>query len=173
MPQLLNVQHFLLPRRVAVTDMRYFTRNTFWRSLVHTHTKIHSDMTNSLQVRILIYFVKGGRIPLLSLNELGEKSQATITHGNFGNNPYSNYMNCFLVFEKSVNHRSKLKVRWSSIFFLWTFDLLLISSSRYSLNLFSHCTKKRLYVNAYHQWKNKNKGSYIFTCLRCWRIPFF
>ena len=41
-------------------------------------------MTNSLQVRILIYFVKGGRIPLLSLNELGEKSQATITHGNFG-----------------------------------------------------------------------------------------
>ena len=72
MPQLLNVQHFLLPR-VAVTDMRYFARNTFWRSLVHTHTKIDSDMTNSLQVRILIYFLKGGRIPLLSLNELGEK----------------------------------------------------------------------------------------------------
>ena len=33
------------------------------------------------------YFVKGGRIPLLSLNELGEKLQATIILGKFGYKP--------------------------------------------------------------------------------------
>ena len=34
-----------------------------------------------------MYFVKRGRISLLSLNELGEKSQATIILGKFVNKP--------------------------------------------------------------------------------------
>ena len=34
-----------------------------------------------------MYFVKGGRIPLLSLNELGEKSKVTIILGKFVNKP--------------------------------------------------------------------------------------
>ena len=34
-----------------------------------------------------IYFVKGGRIPLLSWNEIGENLQAKIILGNFVNNP--------------------------------------------------------------------------------------
>ena len=33
------------------------------------------------------YFVKRGNIPLLSLNELGEKSHATIILGEFVNKP--------------------------------------------------------------------------------------
>ena len=36
------------------------------------------------------YFVKKGRIPLLSLNELGEKSRATIILGKFVKKPKSN-----------------------------------------------------------------------------------
>ena len=39
-------------------------------------------MKNSQQVRILV-LSQGGRIPLLTLNELGEKSGATIIFGNF------------------------------------------------------------------------------------------
>ena len=34
-----------------------------------------------------MHFVKRGRIPLLSLNELGEKSRATIILGKFVNKP--------------------------------------------------------------------------------------
>ena len=44
-------------------------------------------MTSSFQVRIYMYFVKRGKIPLLSLNELREKSQATISFGKFVNKP--------------------------------------------------------------------------------------
>ena len=36
------------------------------------------------------FFVKRGRVPLLGLNELGEKSQATIILGRFVNKPQSN-----------------------------------------------------------------------------------
>ena len=44
-------------------------------------------VTSSFQVRIYMYFVKRGEIPLLSLNELREKSQATISFGKFVNKP--------------------------------------------------------------------------------------
>ena len=37
-----------------------------------------------------MFFVKRGRIPLLSLNELGEKSRATIILGKLVNRPTSN-----------------------------------------------------------------------------------
>ena len=37
-----------------------------------------------------MYFVKRGRIPLLSLNEPGEKSRATIILGKFVNKPKLN-----------------------------------------------------------------------------------
>ena len=43
-------------------------------------------MTSSFQVRILIFF-KEGRIPLMSLNELREESQATIILGKFVSKP--------------------------------------------------------------------------------------
>ena len=39
---------------------------------------------------MVTYFVKRGRIPLLSLNELGEKSPATIIFVKFVNKPKSN-----------------------------------------------------------------------------------
>ena len=46
-------------------------------------------MTSSFQVRILI-FLKGGRTLLFLLNELGEKSQATIIIGKLINKALSN-----------------------------------------------------------------------------------
>ena len=46
-------------------------------------------MTSSFQVRILI-FLKGGRTLLFLLNELGEKSQATIITGKLINKALSN-----------------------------------------------------------------------------------
>ena len=57
------------------------------------------DMTSSLQIS---YFVKGGKIPLLSLNEFGEKSRATGILGNFVNSPKSQSY-WFIVFEKCVS----------------------------------------------------------------------
>ena len=45
-------------------------------------------MTSSFQVKI--YFAKRGRIPLLSLNELGEKLQAITILGRFVNKLKSN-----------------------------------------------------------------------------------
>ena len=45
--------------KATVTDMRYFARSTFSRSLVHKK-KFWCDMTNSLQVRVLILSKKGG-----------------------------------------------------------------------------------------------------------------
>ena len=44
-------------------------------------------MTSNLQVRILILPKEVGYIPLLSLNELGEKSRAGIIVGYFVNKP--------------------------------------------------------------------------------------
>ena len=51
--------------------------------------KFQLDMTSSFQVRILI-FLKGGRTLLFLLNELGEKSQATIIIGKLINKALSN-----------------------------------------------------------------------------------
>ena len=39
--------------KVSVIDIRYFGRNTFWRSLVH-RKKFWRDMTNSFEARILV-----------------------------------------------------------------------------------------------------------------------
>ena len=46
-------------------------------------------MTSGLLVRIL--FVKEGRIPFLSSNELGAKSRATFIPGHVVNKPQSNF----------------------------------------------------------------------------------
>ena len=54
---------------VIVTDIGYWARSMSSRSLVHK--------------KIVLKFVKGGRTPLLSLNELDEKSQTTIIHNKF------------------------------------------------------------------------------------------
>ena len=52
---------------------------------ISSQEKFWLDMARRLQVRILI--LSRGRIPFLSLNELGEKSPATIILGNFVTKP--------------------------------------------------------------------------------------
>ena len=60
------------------TDTRYFARNKVSGSLVHKK-KFWLDKTSSFQVRILILPKELGY--LLSLNEFGEKSRATMMLG--------------------------------------------------------------------------------------------
>ena len=109
----------------AVTDMRYFARSKVSRSLVH---KKHFSLIWPVDDKDM-YFAKRGRIPLLSLNELGEKSHPTIILGKFVNKPYQTLIG--LWFSENVFHWSKFKPRSHDIFFSWTFDLLLMNSSRY------------------------------------------
>ena len=62
----------------------------FWKEYVFeelsSQEKIQLNMTRSFEVGILI-LSREVRIPLLSLNKLGEKSQAAIIFGNFVNKP--------------------------------------------------------------------------------------
>ena len=71
--------------KVTATDIRYFLRSKFSRSLVHkkNFSLIYDKQFSSQDT----YFVKRDRIPVLSLNELGKKSQATIILGKFKNKP--------------------------------------------------------------------------------------
>ena len=99
--------------------------------------------------------------------------KATIILGNFVNR-----LADWLFFGK-CSHWSKFKARSRDIFFLWTFDFLLINCSRFILfEIWNHYIKEILYLNTYSKgskWSNKNKEIYIFTCLRywCWRIHVF
>ena len=65
--------------------MKYLVRSKFSRSLVHKKQRL--DMTSVFNLEHL--FVKGGRMPLLSLKELDEKSRATVI-ANFVNKAFSN-----------------------------------------------------------------------------------
>ena len=58
-----------------VTDMRYFAGSKFSMTLVH---KKNFSLIWQVVFKLGAVFCKRGRIPLLSLNELWEKSQATI-----------------------------------------------------------------------------------------------
>ena len=58
-----------------MTDMRYFARSKLSSSLVQMK---NFSLTSELDLSQDTYFVKRGRTRHLSLNELGEKSQATI-----------------------------------------------------------------------------------------------
>ena len=58
----------------------------FSRSLVHKKNFEKNDLTKILEIRILIFF-KGGRISLLSENQIGEKLCVTVILGNFVSNP--------------------------------------------------------------------------------------
>ena len=71
--------------KATVTDMSYFAKSTFSRSLVH---KKDFDFIRQVVFSLEYLFVKGGRIPLLRLNELGEISQTTIILCNFENKNY-------------------------------------------------------------------------------------
>ena len=70
--------------KVAAADMRYFARSKFSKSVVH---KKHFSVIWQVVLKLDAYFVKSGRIPLLTLSELGEKSQVTIILSNFVNKP--------------------------------------------------------------------------------------
>ena len=87
---------------VMAADMRYFARNKFFGSLVH---KKKFGLISQAVFKLCTYFVKGGRIPLFSLNELGEKSW-TIIIVNFVNKAK---LNSF--------HWSEFKARAHDIFF--------------------------------------------------------
>ena len=62
--------------------MRYFARSKFSRSLVH---KKNFSLIGYVVIKLGYVFTKRVRIPLFRLNELGEKSQATIIFGKFVN----------------------------------------------------------------------------------------
>ena len=64
--------------------MRYFATSKFSRSLVH---RKNISFISQIVFNLDTYFVKRGRIPPLSLNELGEKSQATILLREFESKP--------------------------------------------------------------------------------------
>ena len=68
--------------KAAVTDIRYFARSKFSRSLVH---KKNFDLIWQVAFKLKTFFVSGRRIPLLSLNKLGEVTQTTIILCNFVN----------------------------------------------------------------------------------------
>ena len=63
----------------AATDIGYFARSKLSRSLVY---KKYFSLIWQVVFKLGYDFVKRGRISLLSLNELGEKSWATIILGN-------------------------------------------------------------------------------------------
>ena len=64
--------------------MRYFARSKFSRSLVY---KKNLSLIWLVVFKLGYPFCNRGRIPLLSLDELEEKSQATIIFGKFVNKP--------------------------------------------------------------------------------------
>ena len=66
-----------LHHKAAVTDLSYFTRSTFsfTRKILGRYDKYQNDK----------YFAKGGRVPLVSLNEIAEKLRPALV--NFINNP--------------------------------------------------------------------------------------
>ena len=73
-----------------ITYSRSDRYEIFWKDYVFeelsSQEKIQLNMTRSFEVGILI-LSREVRIPLLSLNKLGEKSQAAIIFGNFVNKP--------------------------------------------------------------------------------------
>ena len=72
--------------KVAVTNMRYFARRKISRRLVHK-----KNFSLMWQVVFKLgYVFCHSRIPLLTLNELREKSGATIILHKFANKPRSN-----------------------------------------------------------------------------------
>ena len=64
--------------------MRYCTRSKFFWSLA---LKKNLGLILQAVFKLGSSYVKGSRIPLLSLSELGEKSQVTIILGKFVNKP--------------------------------------------------------------------------------------
>ena len=70
-----------------MTDMRYFAGSNFSRSLVHEK---NFSLTWQVVFKLGYVFGQDSRLPLLGLNELGEKSRATIILGKFVDNPKSN-----------------------------------------------------------------------------------
>ena len=66
-----------------MTDVRYVAISKLSRSLVHKENFRQGKLFLSQDT----YFVKRGRIPPLSLNELGGRSEATMTLGKFVNKP--------------------------------------------------------------------------------------
>ena len=70
-----------LSLKAAATDMRYFATSTFSMSLVH---KKNVSFICQLVFKLgYLFCQERGKIP--SLNEIGEKSQATIILGKFVN----------------------------------------------------------------------------------------
>ena len=146
--------------------MRYFARNKFSRSLAH---KRNFGLIWHVVFKLGYLFVKGGRLPLLSLNELGEKSQSAITLGKFSTKSQSNSY-WLIVFGKCFS-LVKIKACSQDVFFSWSFDLILINSGRYllfgvyfSLGL-TNCIKEISYINANskgNQLWNENKETNIF-----------
>ena len=106
----------------------------------------------------------------MSLNELGEKSQATIILGEFVNKPKSN-SHWLIVFGKCF---SLVKTRSHNMFFSWTFDLLLINS-RY-LVIGAYFSPPQRNIVCEHKLHGKPIMKYLsWTCFWywCWRNLFF
>ena len=116
-----SVCHFLCTRMSpCVTSMWFYhePRRTFLRSLVY---KKNFGLMWQIVFKLNTYFFKEGRITLfLSLNEFYSKwfckqPKLLLTYS----------------FQKNVYHWLKFKAPSRDTHFAWTFDLLLINSSRY------------------------------------------
>ena len=75
-----SIELLLHSLKAAPIDTRYFSNS---KSLRDQFTRKNFNLIWQVVFKLVYEFVKKGRIPLLSLNELGQKLQATIILGKF------------------------------------------------------------------------------------------
>ena len=102
--------------KTAAPDTKYFVRSRFSRSLVQ---KKNFGLIWQVVFKLNTFFVKGGRIPLLSLIEVDEKSRATNFLGDFVNKACLNSFSLV---------KNQITLTWNILFM--NFWHLLINSSR-------------------------------------------
>ena len=102
--------------KTAAPDTKYFVRSRFSRSLVQ---KKNFGLIWQVVFKLNTFFVKGGRIPLLSLIEVDEKYRATNFLGDFVNKAYLNSFSLV---------KNQITLTWNILFM--NFWHLLINSSR-------------------------------------------
>ena len=81
---MIKLDIFLFFFKVAATVIRHFARIKFSNNLVYK--KYFSSILQAV-FKVGCIFCQRGRIPLLSLNGLEEKSRVTIIHGKFVSKP--------------------------------------------------------------------------------------
>ena len=149
--------------KVTATDLRYLARCKISRSLVRKKT---FGLIRQVVFKLEYLFSQGREDTSIIFEWTPQESRTTIILDNFVNKPYQTLIFVKMFFIGQNSEQVHLTYSLHELLILFWLTQAGIYCLKFDFSLHQRNTERKCLLQ--RKWRNKNKMTCSFTCLRCW-----